>query len=592
MKNDNESTDRDTALDTTTDDHTGHGTTAHTAPARKRHRLMMVEGAALVILVILAGIGSAIGASWRVEPYTDHITVGSSSTAIAARNLSTAQEGTYKVKTTKLTIKLTDTVSVNAILREPIGAHGKRPACVFVHGAGTGKASEVYGDIAPAMASAGIVTLVPDKRLDNYSWTSRDYQTMARDYLVSWKLLAGLSNVDPAQVGVYAESEGTWIASVMAKQQPDIAFMILTSPPVVPGRDQMAMAATSYATIAGAPQSVVDELPTLISLDFSLVGLQYADFPAQDYYAALTMPLLINYGTIDPSMPIEQGARTLIDAAKTNGNTNVTVRYYPTNHQMRTGSSLSLPGLPLERHYTHDLEDWTNAVTAGATATDWSTPMIAGSQPHQRFTAPSSTPRGMIGSVSQALALMAAQILCVIAAAVGAIVLWVSGRLRGARTRVPASGNSAHAAGASTPTVTSAMTTTLASSAGDALAEHTPSGNTPRFGRGIGAMLVACVTLPVLTAGGLGWYLATLGKAALSLSNRADVLRPGWTMLQIGAAACLLLLFVLFTMVMHHIRRNPEEPSIATGIGHVIVAVLAIAALVLSIIVFMFWGLR
>lgn len=530
----------------------------------QRRRIRTVESMAIILLMILAVLGSHIGADWHVQPYTDHVTVGSPDTAIAANGLPTTQEGTYKVKTTKLTIKLTDTVSVNAILREPVGAGGKRPACLFVHGAGTGKASEVYGDIAPAMASAGIVTLVPDKRLDNYSWTQRDYQTMAHDYLVSWKLLAGLGNVNPAQVGVYAESEGTWIATVMAKRQPDIAFMILTSPPVVPGRDQMAMAATSYATIAGAPHNVVDELPTLVSLDFSLIGLQYADFPAADYYSALTMPLLVNYGTIDPSMPIEQGARTLIDVAKRNGNTNVTVRYYPTNHQMRTGSSLSLPGLPLERHYTHDLEDWANAVAAGATAADWSTPMIAGSQPHQRFAAPSSTRSGLVGSVALALALMAAQTLCILAAAIGALVLWISGKLRKPKAHVPLQG----------------------------AASITVRGDTPRFGRGVAALLAACVVLPVLLAGGFGWYLVTFAKAALALTNRANVLGPGWTVLQIGGVALLLLLFILFTAVMHNIRRYPDEPSVATGTGHVVVAVLAFAALVLSIIVFMFWGLR
>ena len=63
-------------------------------------------------------------------------------------------------------------------------------------------------------------------------------------------------------------------------------------------------------------------------------------------------------------------------------------------------------------------------------------------------------------------------------------------------------------------------------------------------------------------------------------------------MLQIGAAVCLLLLFLMFSMVMHNVRRYPDEPSIATGTGHVIVAALVLAALTLSIIVFMFWGLR
>ena len=78
----------------------------------------------------------------------------------------------------------------------------------------------------------------------------------------------------------------------------------------------------------------------------------------------------------------------------------------------------------------------------------------------------------------------------------------------------------------------------------------------------------------------------------MSLTNRADILRPGWTVLQIGAATCLLLLFLVFTMVMRNVRKYPDEPSIATGTGHVIVATLVLAALALSIIVFMFWGLR
>ena len=54
------------------------------------------------------------------------------------------------------------------------------------------------------------------------------------------------------------------------------------------------------------------------------------------------------------------------------------VRYYAANHQMRTGSSLSLPGLPLDKDYTHNLEDWINAIAAGATEDDWLTPDIAG----------------------------------------------------------------------------------------------------------------------------------------------------------------------------------------------------------------------
>lgn len=32
------------------------------------------------------------------------------------------------------------------------------------------------------------------------------------------------------ETGIYAESEGTWIATVLTQQHPDLAFAILTSP--------------------------------------------------------------------------------------------------------------------------------------------------------------------------------------------------------------------------------------------------------------------------------------------------------------------------------------------------------------------------
>lgn len=152
---------------------------------------------------------------------------------------------------------------------------------------------------------------------------------------------------------------------MLTQQHPDLAFAILTSPPVVSGRQQMTLAATNYLTAAGAPDAVKQLIPRITSLGTQRMGLAYADFDAAKYRRSLTMPLLINYGVKDTAMPVEQGARLLIKAANQAGNTNVTLRYYDANHQLRTGSNQTVPGLPLEPHYTHDLEDWINAVTSG-----------------------------------------------------------------------------------------------------------------------------------------------------------------------------------------------------------------------------------
>lgn len=293
---------------------------------------------ALLLTMVLCALGNAMAPKWQVEPFTDHITLTTTNTAIQAVDpatgavLKTPQEGAYRTKETHITVALDGGKTVNAIVREPLDAPADRPACLFLHGSGTGKSSEAFGDVANAMASAGITTLVPDKRLDNYTMLHRDYVSSAHDYAKSMEILRKWPGVSRSETGIYAESEGTWIATVLTQQHPDLAFAILTSPPVVSGRQQMTLAATNYLTAAGAPDAVKQLIPRITSLGTQRMGLAYADFDAAKYRRSLTMPLLINYGVKDTAMPVEQGARLLIKAANQAGNTNVTLRYYDANH--------------------------------------------------------------------------------------------------------------------------------------------------------------------------------------------------------------------------------------------------------------------
>ncbi len=102
---------------------------------------------------------------WQVQPFTDHITLTTTNTAIQAVDpatgavLKTPQEGAYRTKETHITVALDGGKTVNAIVRQPLDAPADRPACLFLHGSGTGKSSEAFGDVANAMASAGITTV-------------------------------------------------------------------------------------------------------------------------------------------------------------------------------------------------------------------------------------------------------------------------------------------------------------------------------------------------------------------------------------------------------------------------------------------------
>lgn len=330
-------------------------------------RMLRVTVMAVVLLLAFATLGWAMTPRWSIQPYADHLAVASPSPDIepAVRNgAAIPREGRYRTHETRITVDVGDGERLPAVLREPVDAPGNRPACLFIHGSGTSGAED-FGDIANAMASAGIVTLVPAKRGYGYTVLHRDYARFARDYGRALDVLRGTSGVDPSKTGIYAESEGTWIATILASARHDIAFAALTSAPVFKGREQMAMAVSAYADAAGAPEPVVRDTAKLLSLDYAPFGLSYADFDADAHLSALTMPVLVSYGTYDTAMPIEQGARRIMETAHRAGNDNVTVRYFAGNHQMRAGNGLFAPGLPLADGYTQALENWVNGVTIG-----------------------------------------------------------------------------------------------------------------------------------------------------------------------------------------------------------------------------------
>ena len=129
----------------------------------------------------------------------------------------------------------------------------------------------------------------------------------------------------------------------------------------------------------------------LMSLDYAPFDLAYADFDADRYLKSLTMPVLVNYGTYDTAMPIEQGAQRIIATANKSGNENVTVRYFAGNHQMRLVRLITRtchwPKAIRKRWKLGERCDCRNQ------ADGWHA-QVAGATPHQRFAAPQRTRSG------------------------------------------------------------------------------------------------------------------------------------------------------------------------------------------------------
>jgi len=379
--------------------------------------------AVMATILLLGLLGSLAGPSWEPDPMTETITVASPDVAIITDE-PTTPVGTYEVTTTDVEIAL-DGATVTARLTAPVGAPENRPGIVFMHGAGTGSHTN-FEDQAQALASAGVYALVPAKRMDTYTTSARDYVGMANDYLVSWRLLASTPGVDPDDVGIYGESEGAWIAPVAAVLEPQVAFVMLISAPVVPPREQGAFAMDSYLRNTHVPWAMFRAIPRAAGASVPGGGFEYVDFDVSPWQQQMTQPVLMAYGTADASMPLVQGPLQVIDDMAVAGNDQYTVRYFEgANHGIRIDGELA-PG------FTDVLTTWTLGLPETATAE----PRIAGAQPEQLYKAgPLPSPRWYANGDMLIWTIVASALLLVIGP-----LLWVITALprRRAGRRLPA----------------------------------------------------------------------------------------------------------------------------------------------------------
>jgi dienelactone hydrolase len=434
------------------------------------------------VLVALALTGAVAGPVWEPAPVTSHLRLGSTSTAIGGTlsggGTGAGEPGDYEVQESEVTIPLADGLEVGGLLREPVDAgSGDHPGIVFVHGAGTGKAVDAFTLAATALASAGITTLVPDKRLDNYSTRHRDYEAMARDYAHSVSYLRDVPGVNPDEIGLYAESEGAWVSPVMMVDDPRLAFQILVSAPVVPPRQQAAYAVDNYLRNTDVPAGVFRAIPRAVGMKLPGGGFEYADFEVRPWLEQQDDPILAVYGTNDASMPLEQGTRELLDTAD-----DVTVRFYDhANH----GINVETPeGLVLHPDFATDVADWVLGLPATASAP----PQLAGAQPRQVYlAAPVPQPQWYgDGDWLVGVVITAAGLLLVGPLLIGGTAL--AGRIGRRRSGRPGT----------------------------------------HLARGLRAPLAGLAIGAVVTTVGLAVYLAAVARLALDYEKNALVVQGGW----------------------------------------------------------------
>lgn len=113
---------------------------------------------------------------------------------------------------------------------------GPHPAIVMVHG--SGPANRYGGVFHTFLLQRGVAVLAYDKRgytADESAWREPDFAEMSADAAAAVEFVAGLSEIDPARVGLWGSSQGGWTVPPAALAAPHTAYMILRAGATLPG---------------------------------------------------------------------------------------------------------------------------------------------------------------------------------------------------------------------------------------------------------------------------------------------------------------------------------------------------------------------
>jgi dipeptidyl aminopeptidase/acylaminoacyl peptidase len=112
---------------------------------------------------------------------------------------------------------------------------GPHPAVVMIHGSGAATRDALW-PWADMYARAGIAVLIHDKRgsgASTGSWSAATFDDLADDAHAAVRLLQARPEIDPRRVGLHGMSQGGWIAPLVARRAPDVAFIIAESAPAM-----------------------------------------------------------------------------------------------------------------------------------------------------------------------------------------------------------------------------------------------------------------------------------------------------------------------------------------------------------------------
>ncbi|MCA9457452.1 MAG: alpha/beta hydrolase [Nitrospira sp.] len=172
------------------------------------------------------------------------------------------QPGQYS---TEDTIIPNDSIRLSARIYKP-GGQGPFPAVVLLHGS-KNHTKDYYTEYSEYFAAHGIVVANYDKRGQGQStgnlWTAT-FHGLADDAVAVVEHLASQPYVDDSRIGLWADSQGGWVALLADSLSPQISFIINKSgPAVTPLAQTLYDTRENYLEANGVPEDIQDELLNL-----------------------------------------------------------------------------------------------------------------------------------------------------------------------------------------------------------------------------------------------------------------------------------------------------------------------------------------
>jgi uncharacterized protein len=218
---------------------------------------------------------------------------------------------------------------------------GPHPTVVGVPGAGRSMVLP-----APYFARRGIAVLALNQRSD---WRSSTFENIADDVIAAVNTLRTRSEIDPKRIGLYASSQGGWVAPIAAVKSPSIAFIVCAACPATNLTTQEVIRTEAELRADGFKPAEVEEAVSYRKLFFDYLQtgshqgeLEAADQEARnarwyprfggvisrdaplalwwqknerfvpvDYWKQVTVPTLFLFGGLDTRVPPSEHARRI-----------------------------------------------------------------------------------------------------------------------------------------------------------------------------------------------------------------------------------------------------------------------------------------